>query len=120
MRNISDNFLYGQRSIRMVIINGVPKFSATDICNILGYAKANKTVGHFCGSSPEYIRLHTAGGPQNVRMIEIDNIRDILARSRSKHVPHFQEWFENTVVPALTQKRSLLSRIRMLFSLGMN
>ena len=117
MRNIPDKLAYGKRSIRMVLLNGVPKFSATDICNILGYVNPNKTLGRFCNSEPEYIRLHTAGGPQNVRRIEIDDIRDILCRSRRKNVPRFRNWFENVAIPVLTQGHNPQARLLVLLTL---
>ena len=59
MSNIPAALAYGKRTIRMVVMNGIPKFSATDICNILGYVNPNKTLGRFCESSPEYIKMQT-------------------------------------------------------------
>lgn len=44
MSNTPANVAYGRRTIRTVIMNGIPKFSATDICNILGYVNPNKTL----------------------------------------------------------------------------
>lgn len=102
MSNTPTNLAYGKRTVRMVVMNGVPKFSATDICDILGYVNPNKTLKHFCDSSPEYVRMDTAGGPQNVRMIGTEEIRAILSRSRRKAVRRLQEWFETKVIPAIT------------------
>ena len=102
MSNTPANLSYGKRTVRMVVMNGVPKFSATDICNILGYVNPNKTLGRFCNSSPEYVRMDTAGGPQNVRMIGTEDIRAILSRSRHKAVRRLREWFETKVIPAVT------------------
>lgn len=102
MSNTPANLAYGKRTIRMVVMNGVPKFAATDICNILGYVNPNKTLGRFCNSSPEYVRMDTAGGPQNVRMIGTEDIRAILSRSRHKAVRRLREWFETKVIPTVT------------------
>ncbi len=101
MSNTPANLSYGKRTVRMVVMNGVPKFSATDICNILGYVNPNKTLGRFCNSSPEYVRMDTAGGPQNVRMIGTEDIRAILSRSRHKAVRRLRDWFETKVIPAV-------------------
>jgi prophage antirepressor-like protein len=100
MSNTPANLSYGKRTVRMVVMNGIPKFSATDICNILGYVNPNKTIGRFCDSSPEYIRMNTTGGPQNVRMIGTEDIRSILDRSRHKNVRRLRNWFENKVMAA--------------------
>lgn len=101
MSNTPANLSYGKRTVRMVVMNGVPKFSATDICNILGYVNPNKTLGRFCNSSPEYVRMDTLGGPQNVRMIGTEDVRAILSRSRHKAVRRLREWFETKVIPAV-------------------
>ena len=92
MSNIPAALAYGKRSIRMVVINGIPKFSATDICNILGYIKANKILGRYCDSTPEYIRLHTPGGVQSLRMIEKSDIESILSHSKRRTVPRVRKW----------------------------
>ena len=102
MSNVPANLVYGRRTIRAVIMNGIPKFSATDICNILGYVNPNKTLGRFCNSSPEYVRMDTPGGPQNFRMIGVDDLRSILNRSRRKSVPRLRSWLENELLPAVS------------------
>jgi prophage antirepressor-like protein len=112
--NKAAQIAYGKRTVRVITMNGVPKFSATDICNILGYVNPNKTIGRFCDSSPEYIKIGTTGGPQNVRMIGIDDIRSILARSRHKNVRRFRNWFENKVFPAVIQPEYVLCGVAML------
>ncbi len=100
MSNIPAALAYGKRTIRMVVMNGIPKFSATDICNILGYVNPNKTLGRFCDSSPEYVKMQTTGGPQNVRIVSPDDIRSILQHSTRTNVPKLSAWFEKNVFPA--------------------
>ena len=99
MCNTADCLFYGSRIVRMITINNVPKFAATDVCNILGYVNANKILGRFCDSTPEYVRLATRGGVQSVRVIGIDDVRAILARSRRRNAARFRAWFEGEAVP---------------------
>ena len=59
MSNIPAALAYGKRTIRMVVMNGVPKFSATDICNILGYVNPNTLARYYMAqecqrSKPEF------------------------------------------------------------------
>ena len=84
MSNIPHTIAFGRRQVRTVVMNGVRKFSATDICNILGYVNPNKIINRYCDSTPEYVRLATTGGPQNCRMIEAKDIRDILSHYGAK------------------------------------
>ena len=102
MSNIPLTIPYGKRIVRLVMMNGLPKFCATDICDILGYVNPNKTLGRFCDSTPEYVKMNTAGEPQNFRMIGTDDVRAILARSRRRNVGRLKKWFEEKVVPAFT------------------
>jgi prophage antirepressor-like protein len=100
MSNIPANIAFGKRRIRMVVMNGVPKFSASDVCNILGYYNASKVVGRYCESLPEYIKMETSGGPQTVRILAPNDILDIFKHSKRPMAKKFKKWFENKVFPA--------------------
>ena len=102
MSNSPENIPFGKRLVRTITVNGVRKFSATDICNILGYNNPNKILGRYCNSAPEYFRLETVGGPQNCRMIGADDIRDILVHSRRKSVVRLRRWLDKQVAPRVT------------------
>jgi len=101
MCNQPVNLPFGKRIVRTVTMNGIRKFSATDICNILGYPNPNKILGRYCGSAPEYVRLGTSGGPQNCRMIGADDIREILVHSRRKVVIRLGKWLDRVTAPAV-------------------
>lgn len=101
MSNTPENIPFGKRLVRTVTMNGVRKFSATDICNILGYNRPNKIIGRYCDSAPEYIRLETRGGLQSCRMITAEDIRAILSRSRRKAVPRLRKWLDEVTVPSV-------------------
>ena len=102
MSNVPHNLTFGNRQVRTVVMNGVRKFSATDICNIIGYVNPNKVLGRYCNSTPEYICLATTGGPQNCRMISAADIRDILSHSRRKVVSRLRRWLDNVTAPTVT------------------
>ena len=108
MTNIPANIAYGKRRIRMVVINGIPKFSACDICNILGYYNASKVIGKYCESLPEYIKMETAGGPQTLRILTPNDVRDILKHSRRPMAKKFKEWFETKVIPAFNAQPNVV------------
>ena len=102
MSNIPHILTFGNRRVRTVVMNGVRKFSATDICNILGYVNPNKTLGRYCDSAPEYVRLETTGGPQNCRMISVADIRSVLSHSRRRVVPRLRRWLDSVTAPSVT------------------
>ena len=112
MSNSPANIAYGRRVIRTVFMNGVPKFSATDICNILGFFNPNKTLGRYCDSTPEYIRMDTPGGPQNLRVIGVDDLYAIFKRCRRSNrqlvASRLRNWLENELLPAVSLPDVLL------------
>jgi len=118
MSNTPEIIPFGKRSVRLVTMNGVAKFAATDICNILGYSKPNKILGRTCNSTPEYIRLDTPGGVQNVRMIDIEDIFDILEHCRSRNAKQFRKWIEETVIPYLMLRMRPVAEPIVIISLG--
>jgi len=120
MSNIPEYLPFGRHTIRVVTINNVPKFAATDISNILGCEKSNKMLRRFCISTPEYIRLETSGGPQYFRMIDVDDLQAILSRRRHKNVALLQGWLENVILPAMKPQRNLLAKLFVLISGGVN
>lgn len=120
MSNIPEYLPFGRQTVRMVTINGVPKFAAIDISDILGYGKSNKMLRRFCASMPEYIRLQTTGGPQYVRIIGVDDLQAILSRCRHKNVGRLQNWLENVILPAIKPRRNLLAELFVLISVGVN
>ena len=101
----------------MVTANGVPKFAAIDISDILGYEKSTVFVALLPWG---YIRLQTTGGPQYVRMIDVDDLQAILARCRHKNVGWLQNWLENVILPAIKPRRNLLAELFVLISVGVN
>ena len=99
MRNAPALIHHDPRIVRSVTMNGVTKFSATDICNILGYTNAHKILGRYCDSTPEYIRLDTPGGVQNVRVIAQADIEAILSHSKRPAVPALRRWLHERTAP---------------------
>ena len=118
MSNTPEIIPFGKRPVRLVTINGVAKFAAKDICNILGCFKPNKILGHYCDSTPEYILLDTPGGAQNVRVIDLEDIFDILEHCRSRNAKQFRKWIKETVIPYLMLRMRLVAEPVVIISLG--
>ena len=118
MSNTPEIIPFGKRSVRLVTMNGVTKFSATDICNILGYTKANKILGRYCNSTPAYIRMRTAGGPQYVRVIERADIEAILNHSKRPAAPALRQWLDRENARQRRGLHRFWNRLRQLITNG--
>ena len=118
MRNAPALIHHDPRIVRSVTMNGVTKFAAIDICNILGYPKANKILGRYCNSTPEYIRMRTAGGPQYVRVIERADIEAILNHSKRPAAPALRQWLDRENARQRRGLHRFWSRLRQLITNG--
>ena len=118
MSNTPEIIPFGKRSVRLVTMNGVTKFSATDICNILGYTNAHKILGRYCDSTPEYIRMRTAGGPQYVRVIERADIEAILNHSKRPAAPALRQWLDRENARQRRGLHRFWNRLRQLITNG--
>lgn len=111
------NLSFGNRTVRAVVLNGYPMFSATDLCDILGYVNPHKILSRCCDSTPEYIRVMTAGGPQNLRMIGRGDIESLLLNySRKTEARALWRWFRTEVFPRFESERRELAAVTLLFA----
>ena len=111
------NLTFGKRIVRAIVMNGVPMFSSTDLCDVLGYVNPHKILSRCCDSSPEYVRVMTAGGPQSLRMIGRNDIENLLLNySRKPEAKTLWRWFENEVFPEFERNIPVLTTALFLLS----
>lgn len=77
-------------------------FCAKDICTILGYSNASKTVGDHCrdkGITKRYTL--TEKGRQELQFINEGNLYRLIIKSRKPEAKSFESWVCDDVLPAL-------------------
>lgn len=75
-------FNFNGADVRTVTLpNGEPGFVGKDICDRLGYANHNKTMGNHCKGPVIRLPIPTAGGMQNVRILTADDVAALAAGS---------------------------------------
>lgn len=88
-------------TVRVVIVDGDPWWVAQDICDVLGYANARRTVELHCKGVPKRYTLPTAGGPQEYRVIAEPDLYRLVIGSNLPAAVEFERWVMEDVLPQI-------------------
>ena len=120
-------FLFGESTIRTMIIERAPWFVAKDVCSVLGIVNHNdaissldadeKGVGNSDPLSP--------GGSQAISIINEPGLYRLIFKSRKQEARDFQRWVYHEVLPSIRKRGfyshrtdQLLSFVRELMDMG--
>lgn len=98
--------------VRVIIIDNIPMFIASDVASALGYKDPNKAIQMHCKSgNPTYYRKayipHSNGvGGVNVILIGESNIYRLVMRSDLESAEKFQDWVFEEVLPSIQKTGS--------------
>ena len=87
--------------IRVVEVDGVPNFVASDVARALGYTNASKALNDHCKGVTIRYPLDTPGGVQQVRFITEPDVLRLIMGSRLPAAQQFERWVFETVLPAV-------------------
>lgn len=97
-------FVYGDREVRTVTIDGEPWFVATDIAKTLEYRDAANLIR---GLEEDEVRTHkvsTNRGPRAAAIISESGLYTVMVRSTSERVKPFRRWITNEVIPSIRRR----------------
>lgn len=94
-------FRFESISVRAVEIDGAPWFAAKDIAEALGYANAADAISKHCKGVAKRYPLQTAGGLQEVRIINEPDLFRLVANSRLPEAESFERWIFEEVLPGI-------------------
>lgn len=101
------DFFFRGRIVRVLVVGVDLVFSSTDLCDILGYVNPHKILSRCCDSPPRYFRVLTAGGPQNLRMIGLGDVRNLLLNySRKPVAQELWDWIGNELIPKMAAEHA--------------
>lgn len=87
--------------VRVVKIDDLPWFVASDIAKILGYRDASHAVRTLRDQHKGTHRLGTPGGQQEVIVISRSGLFRLALRSDKTEADEFQDWVTDEVLPAI-------------------
>lgn len=83
------------------MIRGEPWFVGRDVCEVLGYSNVNDAMFKHCKGIAKRYPLETAGGKQEVRIINEPDLYRLIIRSNLPAAEQFEKWVVEEVLPAI-------------------
>lgn len=94
-------FSYESKQIRTVLINNEPWWVAKDVCDILGYTNSRKAVSDHCKGVTNSYPLQTAGGMQELSIINEPDLYRLIVKSTLPSAAKFEQWVFEKVLPSI-------------------
>jgi len=99
-------FQYQGTEVRVVMINGEPKFVAKDVCDVLGIIKVDRVVAGLDDDEKDTHSVSTLGGNQNMMIVTEPGLYSLILRSRKPEAKAFKRWIVHEVLPSIRKTGS--------------
>ncbi|MCR4158831.1 Bro-N domain-containing protein [Kerstersia gyiorum] len=93
-------------SVRVVEVEGETWFVGKDVAEALGYANSSKAMGDHCKGVAKRYPLQTAGGMQEVRVINEADLFRLVVNSQLPSAEKFERWVFEEVLPSIRKTGS--------------
>ncbi|MCP5197317.1 MAG: hypothetical protein H6974_11100 [Gammaproteobacteria bacterium] len=94
-------FSFESSSIRIVMVDDLPWFVAKDVAETLGYKDPTTAIRHHCKGVLKLHPLLTAGGPQELRIIDQPDTFRLIVGSTLPEAERFEKWVFEEVLPSI-------------------
>lgn len=99
-------FGFDGAEVRVVLVDGAPRFVARDVAIALGYADPTNAIKQHCKGVVIHHPLPTAGGVQTMRVIGEPDLLRLIAGSRLPSAERFERWAFEEVLPQVVRTGS--------------
>lgn len=99
-------FGFDGADVRVVLVDGKPRFVARDVAAALGYADPTSAVKQHCKGVAIHHPLQTAGGTQMFRVIGEGDLLRLVTSSRLPSAERFERWAFDEVLPSVIRTGS--------------
>ena len=96
-------FSFESHSVRAFNIDGTPWFVGKDVAEVLGYKDAVNAIKLHCKGVAKYHPLSTAGGTQDVRILNEPDTFRLVVNSKLPEAERFERWLFEEVLPSIRQ-----------------
>jgi len=96
-------FTYGDRAVRMVLLDDGAWFIAKDVCEALDIKQPTRAVEDFPESEKGVTAIHTLGGKQEMLIVNEPGLYRLIFQSRKPEAEKFKTWVFNEVLPQIRQ-----------------
>lgn len=94
-------FVYGDATVRTLVIDGEPWFVLADLCRVLGLGTTARVRERLDEGVTQAHTLPTAGGPQQVTIVSEPGMYEVVIRSDKPEAVSFRRWIVGTVLPEI-------------------
>ncbi|ADW16391.1 prophage antirepressor [Desulfobulbus propionicus DSM 2032] len=99
-------FCFNDSMVRTLTIDNAPWFVAKDVAELLGYANTKDAISRHCKGVVKHYPLRTAGGIQEIRIINEPNLYRLVAHSKLPAAEKFEAWIYEEVLPSIRKTGS--------------
>lgn len=90
--------------VRVTEVNGEPMFSASDVCNVLGYTNPSKAISDHVDEDERYDQSLERGG--KMLFISESGLYALILRSNKPNAKPFRKWVTAEVLPSIRKTGS--------------
>jgi len=95
-------FIFDDKPVRAVVIDGAEYWVARDVIRILGYKNENEAIKDHCdGVAKRYPIVDSMGRTQEVRVINEPDLFRLIIKSRLPEAERFERWVFEEVLPQI-------------------
>lgn len=107
MSNQLETFKFEGANVQIIIDEkGELLFAAKDVARALGYSDTTNAIKQHCKGVVFYHPLQTAGGMQDIRIINEPDVYRLIFGSNLESAERFQNWAFNEVLPSIRKTGS--------------
>ncbi|WP_181312494.1 phage antirepressor KilAC domain-containing protein [Nocardioides campestrisoli] len=101
-----DVFIYTGRTLRTVVVDGEPWFSAADVAAVLELGNMHSSLALLDEDERGLHSVETPGGPQLVSFVNESGLYSLILRSRRPEAREFKRWVTREVLPQIRRTGS--------------
>ncbi|MDR1176017.1 MAG: hypothetical protein LBK83_11180 [Treponema sp.] len=101
MNNQIIPFMFENKSVRMAVIDDQEWWVGKDVAESLGFKDAVNAIKQHCKGVVKHHPLQTAGGKQQVRIINEGDVFRLITHSNLPEAQRFEKWLFEVVLPQI-------------------
>lgn len=101
MNNQLIPFNFEEKEVRIVIVDGQEWWVGKDVAEALGYKEPGNAIRQHCKGGVFHTPLETAGGIQEVRIINEGDVFRLMTHSNQPRAQRFEKWLFEKVIPQI-------------------
>lgn len=108
--NELQTFVYGDKNVRTVEMNGEPWFVLKDVCEVLGISNHKMAAQRLEDDERGSVRVTTLGGAQEMTAVNESGLYNVILRSDKPEAKPFRKWVTSEVLPSIRKHGAYMTQ----------